>query len=91
MFHPAAVMVNEGLVQFPWSWVGPNSTRAGPDGAVDGGLEVVVVAPPAAVVVVDELPPEVAEVVVVEPEVDLGIVYAGAFDDGDDEDAPTAR
>jgi hypothetical protein len=49
MFQPAAVVVNVGLVQLPWSCVGPNRTRAGPAAAVgdvDGDVDVVV-APPA--------------------------------------------
>jgi hypothetical protein len=66
MFQPAAVVVNAGLVQLPWSCVGPISTRAGPVGALEGLVAgvVVVVDPPAAVVVVD---PPAAVVVVVEP------------------------
>jgi len=60
MFQPATVVVNVGLVQLPWSCVGPMRTRAGPaaTAAVDG-----VVDPPAAVVVVVvEPPPAVVEV-----------------------------
>ena len=72
MFQPAAVVVNVGLVQLPWSCVGPIRTRAGPAAAVDDGVDVVVdppatvvvVDPPARVVVVD---PPAAAVVVVEP------------------------
>jgi hypothetical protein len=52
IFQAGAVMVKAGLVQFPWSWVGPSSNRA-------GGIDVVVVEP-----VVDELD-ELAVVVVV--------------------------
>jgi hypothetical protein len=49
MFQPAAVVVNTGLVQLPWSCVGPMRTRAVPAAAVDGvdGEDDVVVEPPA--------------------------------------------
>jgi hypothetical protein len=66
MFQPAAVIVNAGLVQLPWSCVGPMRTRAGPAGTLDELVAevVVVVEPPACVVVVD---PPAAVVVVVDP------------------------
>jgi hypothetical protein len=72
MFQPATVVVNTGLVQFPWSCVGPIRTRAGPAGALDevDAEVVVVVELPAAVVVVE--PP--GAVVVVEPLVDDDVV-----------------
>jgi hypothetical protein len=65
MFHPAAVVVNAGLVQFPDCCGDVRRTRAGPAAAVDPlGDEVVVVEPPAAVVVVvPALPPAVVGVV----------------------------
>jgi hypothetical protein len=86
MFQPAAVVVNEGLVQLPDICVGPSSTRAGPAAAVvvDPPAAVVVVDPPAAVVVVDDDPPALvvadplagAVVVVAEPS-EVGSLYAG--------------
>jgi hypothetical protein len=103
MFQPAAVVVNVGLVQLPWSCVGPRRTRAGPVAPVAGGVEVVVDPPPVAVVVVDPPPaadvvvdPLPAAVVVVEPPaavvvvepVDFGRTYAGAVDAFDDFGAP---
>jgi len=93
MFQPATVVVKLGLVQLPWSWVGPKRTCAGP-AAADDDVDVVVVDPPADVVVVVD-PPEAAVVVVellepfavdgvvvvvVDP-VDLGNTYAGVLDD----------
>jgi len=65
IFHGAAVVVNDVLVQLPLSCGDSRRTRAGPAAAVDEVDEaaVVVVEPPAAVVVVE--PP--AAVVVVEP------------------------
>jgi hypothetical protein len=66
MFQPAAVMVNAGLIQLPWDWVGPRRTLA----ATVVGVDDVDVDPLAAVVVVDEDPPEPlcdALVVVVDP------------------------
>ena len=69
MFHPAAVVVNGGLVQFPWSCGDVKRTRAGPAAAaddVDGAVDVVV-DPPATVVVVAELPPAAVVVVAVLP------------------------
>jgi hypothetical protein len=89
MFQPAAVVVKVGLVQLPFSCVGPRSTRAGPAAAVDDVEVVVVVDPPAAaVVVVEELPeaavvvvvddPPVAAVVVVVAPEEAGSLYAGA-------------
>ncbi len=87
MFQPAAVVVNAGLVQLPWSCVGPTRTRAGPAAAVDDGIDVVVdppaavvvVDPPAAVVVVDPL---AAVVVVVEPLADAVVVVVDPVDPG---------
>ena len=76
MFQPAVVVVNDGLVQFPWDCVGPISTRAGPAAADDAGADVVVV-PPAMVVVVDPLAAPVlplAAVVVVDPDVAADVV-----------------
>ena len=108
MFHPAAVVVNAGLVQFPCICVGPMRTRAGPAAAVDDDEVDVVVDPPGAVVVVD--PPEAVDVVdrpaadvVVDPPgavvvvaplepvavpVEVGNLYAGAFDALDDWGVP---
>jgi len=63
MFHGAAVVVNDVLVQLPWSCGEVRRTRAGPGAAVGDGV-VVVVDPPAAVVVVD---PPAAVVVVLDP------------------------
>ena len=94
MFHPAAVVVNAGLVQFPVFCVGPMSTRAGP-AAADGGAVVevappaatvvVVVEPLAAVVVVDDEPTNDGDVVVVLPLAPCGgRWYAGAVDAVDD-------
>lgn len=97
MFQPAAVVVKDGLVQFPWSCVGPRRTPAGAGAAVDDvddvDDDVDVVEPPAAVVEVD--PPAT---VVVEP-VDLpeagAVVVAPPGGGGvkaglsDDELAPT--
>lgn len=67
MFHGAAVVVNEGLVQLPVSWGEVTKTRAGPPAAVDDPVvDVEAVAdPPGAVVVVD--PPALVVVVVAEP------------------------
>ena len=86
MFQLAAVVVKAGLVQLPWSCVGPRSTRAGPAATVD---DVVADPPAAVVVVVDPLvaaavvvDPPAAAVVVVDP-VDLGMVYAGALEEDD--------
>ena len=90
MFQPAAVVVNAGLFQLPWSCVGPMRTRAGPDAAAVGvdvvvdppTAAVVVVDPPAAaVVVVDTLDPLADDVVDVVDPVDAGNLYAGAFVD----------
>ena len=78
MFQPAAVVVKDGLVQFPWSWVGPRRTPACAGAAVDDVDDDVdvVVEPPAAVVVVEPLAtvvvepvdlPEAGAVVVVAP------------------------
>jgi hypothetical protein len=69
MFQPAAVIVNAGLVQLPWSCVGPMRTRAGPAGTLDELVAevVVVVDPPACVVVVDPPAAVVVVVVVVDP------------------------
>ena len=79
MFHGAAVVVNDVLVQLPLSWGDVSSTRAGPAAAAgaevavvdDPPATVVVVAPAAAVVVVVAallaLPPAAAAVVVVVP------------------------
>jgi hypothetical protein len=76
MFHPAAVVVNAGLVQFPDCCGDVSRTRAGPAAAVDPlGGEVVVEIPAAVVVVVLPLPPGV--VVVVEPAAP-GTVVVGA-------------
>ena len=55
MFQPAAVMVNAGLVQLPWDWVGPRRTLAATVVGVD---DVVVDDELPAVVVADEDPPE---------------------------------
>lgn len=81
MFHPATVVVNAGLVQLPWSCVGPMRTRAGPAAGddVDDGADVAVDPPAAAVVVgVEPLDPPAAAVVVVEdplePPADDGVV-----------------
>jgi hypothetical protein len=73
MFQPAAVVVNTGLVQLPWSCVGPTRTRAGPAGALDevDAEVVVVVELPAAVVVVEPLVED--DVVVVAEPVDVGM------------------
>ena len=60
IFQSAFVIVKAGLVQLPWDWVGPRSTRAGVAAAVDD----VSVDPPTAVVV--ELPELAAAAVVVE-------------------------
>lgn len=92
MFHPATVVVKEGLVQLPDICVGPSSTRAGPAAAgdeldVDPAAVVVVDPPaallddpPAAVVVVDPL--EAPGAVVVETELpEVGSLYAGVSDD----------
>ena len=90
MFQPAAVVVNAGLFQLPWSCVGPMRTRAGPAAAAVGvdvvvdppTAAVVVVDPPAAaVVVVDTLDPLADDVVDVVDPVDAGNLYAGAFVD----------
>jgi len=59
IFQSAFVIVKAGLVQLPWDWVGPRSTRAGVAAAVDD----VSVDPPTAVVV--ELLEFAAAVVVV--------------------------
>jgi hypothetical protein len=74
MFQAGAVIVKAGLVQFPWSWVGPSSNRA-------GGIEVVVVEPvvdvvdePAVVVVVSLDFPAVVLVVVEVPAVGAEVV-----------------
>jgi hypothetical protein len=82
IFQAGAVMVKAGLVQFPWSWVGPSNNRA-------GGIDVVVVDeldelavvvvvsldfPPALVVVVVVDPAVGAEVVVVDPAVGAEVV-----------------
>jgi hypothetical protein len=81
IFHGATVVVNEVLVQFPWSCGESRSWRAGPAAAVEGDVVgavevvvapalaavVVVVEPPPAVVVVVPEPPPVAAVVVVLP------------------------
>ncbi len=71
MFHPAAVVVNGGLVQFPWSCGDVKRTRAGPAAVVDeveGAVDVVVEPPAAAaVVVVAELPPAAVVVAVLPP------------------------
>jgi hypothetical protein len=64
MFQLATVVVKGGLVQFPWSCVGPRRTRAGPAAAVE---EAVVEEPGAGVVVVAE-PLDPADVVAVELE-----------------------
>ena len=87
MFQPAAVVVKEGLVQFPDICVGPRSTRAGPAAAVvvDPPAAAVVVDPPGAVVVVLDDPPALvvadplagAVVVVADPP-EVGSLYAGA-------------
>jgi len=61
-FHPATVVVNDGLVQLPCICGEVSRTRAGPAAAPEVVVDVVV-DPPAAVVVVD--PP--AAVVVVDP------------------------
>ena len=73
IFQPGAVIVKAGLVQFPWSWVGPSSNRA-------GGIDVLVVEPvvdevdePAVVVVVSlDFPPVV--LVVADPAVGAEVV-----------------
>src|SRR5271169_2069634 len=76
MFQLVTVVVNAGLVQLPWSCVGPMRTRGGPAAAGDevaGEVDVVVDPPAAAAVVVD--PPAAAVVVVpLEPLADDGIV-----------------
>src|ERR1700722_11366856 len=80
IFQAGAVMVKAGLVQFPWSWVGPSNNRAGGIDVVVvdelGELAVVVVVslvfPPALVVVVD--PAVGAEVVVEDPAVGAEVV-----------------
>ena len=87
IFQAGAVIVKAGLVQFPWSWVGPSSNRA-------GGIDVLVVEPvvdevdePAVVVVVSlDFPPVVlvvveapavgAEVVVEPPPVEAVVLVA---------------
>lgn len=60
IFHGAAVVVNDGLVQFPWSWVAGRSSCNGVPGAVVGGEPE-----PGADVVVTELAAAVVEAVVV--------------------------
>jgi hypothetical protein len=69
MFQLATVVVKGGLVQFPWSCVGPRSTRAGPAAAVE---EAVVEEPAAVVVVVlaELLDPAVVVLVELEPPAD---------------------
>jgi hypothetical protein len=87
IFQVGAVMVKAGLVQLPWSWVGPSSNRAGAVDVVvvdpvDDEVAVVVVVsldfPPAVVVVVVVVvdPPPVAAVVLVELPPAGGSVYA---------------
>ena len=81
IFHEAAVVVNDVLVQLPWSWGDVRRTRAGPAAAaadVDDAVDVVVVPPatvvvvdpPAAVVVVPAPPPAAVVVVAVLPAAD---------------------
>jgi len=79
IFHGAAVVVNDVLVQLPLSCGDSRRTRAGPAAAVDEVDEaaVVVVEPPAAVVVVE--PP--AAVVVVEPPAVVVVVEPPAVDE----------
>ena len=86
IFQAGAVIVKAGLVQFPWSWVGPSSNRA-------GGIDVLVVEPvvdevdepvvvvvsldfPPAVLVVVEAPAVGAEVVVEPPPVEAVVLVA---------------
>jgi len=76
IFHGAAVVVNDVLVQLPLSCGDSRRTRAGPAAAVDDvdDAAVVVVDPPATVVVVD--PP--AAVVVVDPPATVVVVPPAA-------------
>jgi hypothetical protein len=80
MFHPASVVVNAGLVQFPDCCGDVRRTRAGPAAAVEPLGDEVVVEPPApaatAVVVVPEVPPAV--VVVVDPSAAGAVVVVDA-------------
>jgi hypothetical protein len=81
IFQFGTVMVKAGLVQLPWSWVGPSSNRAGGVDVVvvepvvvevdepAVGAEVVVDAPPVATVVPVELPPAGGSVYAPPPEV----------------------